>query len=46
VVCFAGIAIYFRSIGGYKPVELLKQEPDGISDEAEEKAQKAGGSEF
>jgi len=46
VVCFAGIAIYFRSIGGYKPVELLKQSQDGIDEEEEEKIHKAGGSEF
>lgn len=32
VVCFAGIAIYFRSIGGYKPVELLKNDPENTKD--------------
>lgn len=28
VVCFVAIAIYFRSIGGYKPIELLKDGQD------------------
>ena len=51
VVAFAMIALYFRSIGGYKPVELIK-EPDGSEHTPESEPvpehdpAKAGGSEF
>lgn len=46
VICFAAIAIYFRSVGGYKPIELVKHGQDGIDEDTEEDVQKAGGSEF
>ncbi|MEM9021719.1 MAG: hypothetical protein AAGC44_14250, partial [Planctomycetota bacterium] len=36
VVCFAAIAIYFRSIGGYKPIELLKDDPETTEDHVTE----------
>ena len=38
VVCFAIIALYFRSIGGYKPVDLFKGH--------EHDAETAGGSDL
>ncbi|MEM6506093.1 MAG: MFS transporter [Planctomycetota bacterium] len=36
VVCFAAIALYFRSIGGYKPIELLKDDPETTKDHVTE----------